>query len=153
MLIANIFRQKSKFVSCPVVHSSVNKFLGSSIPSNVVMALLLCKVFTACLLLGEEIQIVHELNASCLTSSLLQCNLFCNTHACCCYSAISDLPSSNMHACMLRLEEKIKVHFRRKIMLKDLCQYFTGSSGEKTKLCLIYQKSLSSERIKIQNVL
>ena len=94
-----------------------------------------------------------ELNASCLTSSLLQCNLFCNTHACCCYSAISDLPSSNMHACMLRLEEKIKVHFRRKIMLKDLCQYFTGSSGEKTKLCLIYQKSLSCERIKIQNVL
>lgn len=63
MLIANIFRQKSKFVSCPVVHSSVNKFLGSSIPSNVVMALLLCKVFTACLLLGEEIQIVHQCNS------------------------------------------------------------------------------------------
>ena len=32
----------------------------------------------------------------------LQCNLFSNTHACCCYSAISVLPSSNTHACMLR---------------------------------------------------
>ena len=50
----------------------------------------------------------------------LQWNLFCNTHACCCYSAISDLPSSNMHVCMLRLEEKINVHFRRKEILKKI---------------------------------